>query len=133
MKKFLILILVIFINSTPAKADDLKTVLKQIEKGFTNNKVDLFSNYFSDNCYLSLNNGLSGYYTSNQAYYIFEKYFIKYKITEFITTDYGHGDFNIMIEATIKYNLEGTVYKGQVLITLKNINNKLLITQIFIS
>lgn len=118
---------------TPSKAEDLQTVLKQIEKGFIQNDVNLFSEYFSDNCYLSLNYGVSGYYTASQTYYLFEKYFFNSKTIEFKINDIGKGNNQVLVEATLKYSSAGITYSGQALITLKNINNKFLITQIFIS
>lgn len=133
MKTVFSLIIVWFLIITPSKADELQTVLKQIEKGFTQNNVQLFSDYFGENCYLSLNDGTTGYYTSNQTYYIFEKYFSRYKIIEFKISDYSKGNVQTMIEASIKYSAGGVIYNGQVLITVKNIKNNLVITQIFIS
>jgi len=118
---------------TPSKADDFRQVLKQIEKGFIQNNVKLFADYFNDNCYLSLNNGVSGYYTSSQAYYIFEKYFLNNKIIEYKVNDSSINNNQVIVEVSIKYIVNGITNNGQVLITLKNINNKFLITQFFIS
>lgn len=132
MKKFY-LILSFLIIITPLKADDLPLILKQIEKGFKQNNINNLSGYFSDNCYLSLNNGTTGYYTSNQIYYIFEMYFSKYKVIDFKLDNYNKSSEQIVVEATIKYLYEGKVFNGQVLLTLKNIYGKFVITQIFIS
>ncbi len=131
MKKYYLIIC--FLIITPLKADDLPLVVKLIEKGFKQNNINNLSGYFVDNCYLSLNNGTTGYYTSNQIYYIFEKYFNKYKVIDFNIDNYNKGNEQIIIEANIKYLYEGKAFNGQVLITLKNIYGKFVITQIFIS
>jgi len=133
MNKLYLILISLFLLLTPSKAEDFKTVLKQIQKGFEQNNAKLFSNYFDDNCYLSLNNGISGYYTSNQAYYIFEKYFSTYKILEFKVVESAKSNIQVIIEIAVKYVKDGNTNTGQVLITLKNYNDKFLITQIFIS
>jgi hypothetical protein len=133
MNKLYLILISLFLLLTPSKAEDFKTVLKQIQKGFEQNNAKLFSNYFDDNCYLSLNNGISGYYTSNQAYYIFEKYFSTYKILEFKVVESAKSNIQVIIEIAVKYVKDCNTNTGQVLITLKNYNDKFLITQIFIS
>ena len=50
-------------------------IFNDIESGIVSNDVKKFSQYFSSQPYISLVNGVNGYYSSNQAFYIMEDFF----------------------------------------------------------
>ena len=58
-------------------------ILNEIEEGIIDNDVKAFSRYFSSQPYISLLNGVNGYYSSNQAYYILEEFFNSFKVISF--------------------------------------------------
>ena len=58
-------------------------IFNDIESGISSNDVKKLSKYFSPQPYISLINGVNGYYSSNQAYYILEDFFDTYKILSF--------------------------------------------------
>ena len=97
MKKLLITILIIFcaqvfiaqenqlnqnldFNSLNSTANG---ILDDIEKGISDTKTSRISPYLSSQIYLSFLNGISGYYSSNQAYYVIEKFLKEYKVISF--------------------------------------------------
>jgi len=53
----------------------LEKVFTDIENGLSSGNVNLLSKHFSSQNYLSLSNGISGYYSSNQTYYILQDLF----------------------------------------------------------
>ena len=119
--------------STDSKVKVQSIVFKDIEKGIVSNDVEKFSQYFSPQPYISLVNGVNGYYSSNQAYYIMEDFFNSFKIVSFKmeetktegTVSYGKGDYY--------YEKKGRREVAHLYITLSKSGNKWYITQISIN
>lgn len=62
-------------------------IFSDIERTFSSGNVSLISNYFPSQIYLSLSNGVNGFYSGNQAYYILQDFFqlnqpITFKFTQ---------------------------------------------------
>ncbi len=62
-------------------------IFSDIEKTFSSGNVSLISRYFPSQIYLSLSNGVNGFYSGNQAYYILQDFFqinqpINFKYTQ---------------------------------------------------
>ena len=117
-------------------ANKVKTqsiIFNEIEAGILKNEVKSFSQYFSSQPYISLINGVNGYYSSNQAYYILEDFFNSFKVVSF-------GFEEKKIEESVSYG-KGTYYfekKGKreaahLYITLSKSGSKWYITQISIN
>ena len=119
--------------STDSKVKVQSIVFSEIEKGIVSNDVKKFSQYFSPQPYISLVNGVNGYYSSNQAYYIMEDFFNSFKIVSFKmeetktegTVSYGKGDYY--------YEKKGRREVAHLYITLSKSGNKWYITQISIN
>ena len=119
--------------STDSKVKVQSIVFNDIEKGIVSNDVNKFSQYFSPQPYISLVNGVNGYYSSNQAYYIMEDFFNSFKIVSFEmaetktegTVSYGKGDYY--------YEKKGRREVAHLYITLSKSGNKWCITQISIN
>jgi len=119
--------------STDSKVKVQSIVFNDIEKGIVSNDVKKFSQYFSPQPYISLVNGVNGYYSSNQAYYIMEDFFNSFKIVSFKleetktegTVSYGKGDYY--------YEKKGRREVAHLYITLSKSGNKWYITQISIN
>ena len=60
-----------------------RTAFEKIEGSISAGNVEGLSGYFSSQMYLSLSNGISGYYSSNQAYYVLQDFFKIYHVTDF--------------------------------------------------
>jgi hypothetical protein len=119
--------------STDSKVKVQSIVFNDIEKGIVSNDVKKFSQYFSPQPYISLVNGVNGYYSSNQAYYIMEDFFNSFKIVSFEMAEtktegnvsYGKGDYY--------YEKKGRREVAHLYITLSKSGNKWYITQISIN
>ena len=61
----------------------IKNVFDEIEMGISTGKASSISRFLSGQTYLSFSNGVNGYYSSNQAYYILEDYFKIYRVISF--------------------------------------------------
>ncbi len=59
------------------------TIFDEIETGILSNDVKSFSQYFSPQPYISLINGVNGYYSSNQTFYIIEDFLNTFKVVDF--------------------------------------------------
>ena len=119
--------------STDSKVKVQSIVFNDIEKGIVSHDVKKFSQYFSPQPYISLVNGVNGYYSSNQAYYIMEDFFNSFKIVSFEMAEtktegnvsYGKGDYY--------YEKKGRREVAHLYITLSKSGNKWCITQISIN
>jgi Domain of unknown function (DUF4783) len=119
--------------STDSKVKVQSIVFNDIEKGIVTNDVKKISQYFSPQPYISLVNGVNGYYSSNQAYYIMEDFFNSFKIVSFKmeetktegTVSYGKGDYY--------FEKKGRREVAHLYITLSKSGNKWYIAQISIN
>jgi hypothetical protein len=110
-----------------------KIIFNDIESGIASNDVKKFSQYFSSQPYISLVNGVNGYYSSNQAYYIMEDFFNSFKVVSFKmeetksegSVSYGKGDYY--------FEKKGRREVAHLYITLSKSGNKWYITQISIN
>lgn len=108
-------------------------IFSNIESGIVNNDVEKFSQYFSPQPYISLINGVNGYYSSNQAFYILEKFFNEYRVVSFKleegktegTISYGKGDY--------QYEQKGRREAAHFYVTLNKSGSKWYITQLSIN
>ena len=115
------------------KQSESRRIFSEIREGIANRDVESIARYFSSQTYLSLSNGISGYYSSNQAYYVLEDFFKIYRVTAF-RFDNIHSDSNNPY-ATGEYQFE---YRGkrdisQVYIALKKTGKNWKISQITIN
>lgn len=58
-------------------------IFSDIERTFSSGNISLISSYFPSQIYLSLSNGVNGFYSSNQAYYILQDFFQIYQPINF--------------------------------------------------
>ena len=121
------------LNTDSKKVKIQSVIFNDIETGIINNDVNKLSQYFSSQPYISLVNGVNGYYSSNQAYYILEDFFNSFKVVSFKmeetktegTVSYGKGDYY--------YEKKGRREVAHLYITLSKSGNKWYITQISIN
>lgn len=61
----------------------VEKIFTQISDGISKGEIGLFSEYFSNQTYLSLSSGQSGYYSASQAFYILQDYFRIHQAVQF--------------------------------------------------
>lgn len=140
---FLIIIIPFFIypqesNLVP-KSDNKKNLqvdlelFSEIESGIKEANVNQISKYFGQQTYFSLSNGINGYYSSNQAFYVLEDFFNLYRVTSF-KIDHTKNDKNTAYATGVyNYDNKGKRSTAQVYISLKKIGNNWNITQLTIN
>jgi hypothetical protein len=105
----------------------------RIESAISQGDVNLLSSYLGSQTYLSLSNGIRGYYSSNQTYYVLEDFFRIYNVTSF-HFDNLNLDENVPYATGIyNYEFKGKRNTAQVYVSLKKTGNSLKITQITIN
>ena len=108
-------------------------IFNRIESAIAQGDVTLLSSYLGSQTYLSLSNGIRGYYSSNQTYYVLEDFFRIYSVTSF-NFDNLNVDENIPYATGIyNYEFKGKRNSVQAYVSLKKIGNRLKITQITIN
>jgi len=120
------------LNSTK-KVKIQSQILNEIETSIQDNDIKSLSKYFSSQPYISLINGVNGYYSSNQAYYILENFFNTFKVVSFSfeekkaeeSVSYGKGAYY--------YEKKGKRENAHLYITLNKAGSKWYITQISIN
>ncbi|HMU44133.1 MAG TPA: DUF4783 domain-containing protein [Ignavibacteriaceae bacterium] len=110
-----------------------KRIFSEIENDFAEGSVSKISNLFNAQTYFSLSNGVSGYYSSNQAFYILQEFFKIHQVISFrfsniySDTNYPYATGNYF------YEHKGKRESAKVFVALKRIGNNLKITQITIN
>jgi len=108
-------------------------IFQEIENGIVESDVSKIARYFSPKPYLSFSNGVTGYYSSNQAYYVLEDFFNIYKVISF-KFDHKKNDGTISYATGIYYyESRGKRDLAQVYLTLSKIGDNWFITQISIN
>ena len=119
--------------SSDTKVKTQTIIFNNLESGILTNDVEKISKYFSPQPYISLINGVNGYYSSNQAYYILEDFFTTYKVVSFKISEtkneesvsYGKGDYY--------FEKKGKREVAHLYVTLSKSGSKWHITQISIN
>ena len=119
--------------SSDTKIKTQTIIFNNLESGILTNDVKKISKYFSPQPYISLINGVNGYYSSNQAYYILEDFFTIYKVVSFKISEtkneesvsYGKGDYY--------FEKKGKREVAHLYVTLSKSGSKWHITQISIN
>lgn len=121
-------------NLNPTGTVKIQSIIfDEIETGILNNDVKSFSRYFTSQPYISLINGVNGYYSSNQTYYIMEDFFNSFKVVSFKfeekkteeSVSYGKGAYY--------FEKKGKREVAHLYITLSKAGSRWYITQISIN
>jgi hypothetical protein len=108
-------------------------IFDEIELGISNGKASSISPYLSGQIYLSLSNGVNGYYSSNQAYYVLEDFFKIYRVISFKLQNLN--TFETVPYATGVYHFDYRGKRGssRVYISLNKSGNNWKISQLTIN
>lgn len=115
------------------KANLQSIIFNDIESGIANNDLKKFSQYFSSQPYISLINGVNGYYSSNQTYYIMEDFFKSFKVVSFRFEEKKSGEPLSFGKGTYYYEKKGKREAAHLYITLSKSGSRWYITQISIN
>ena len=115
------------------KVARVQVVFNQIEASISAGNVSGLSNYLPSQTYLSLSNGIRGYYSSNQAFYILEDFFKIYNVTSFRFDNLNSGENTPYATGVYNYEYKGKRNSAQVYISLRKIRRNWKITQITIN
>jgi len=72
--------------------ENYKHIFSAIEKGIDQGNIEFFAQYLNKRVSLNMPTGESGYFSSNQAYYIIKNFFGFRKLIRFSFTTYGETD-----------------------------------------
>jgi len=106
--------------------------IEDIKIGFIKSDVSKISRYISSQVYLSLLTGVSGYYSSNQAYYILEKFLKDYSVISFSFERLSINSTTPYATGTYYYEHKGNRSEAKVYLSLKLLYDSWEITQISI-
>lgn len=141
IKDFLIITCLFFAQINLISSQDLKRynyteidpakIFEEIAHGLSEGEVAPISLFFGAQIYISLPTGASGYYSSNQAYYVLQNFFNVYKVVTYKTTFIGTGNspYSTGVLTYVINNKRGT---AQVFISLEGSGNNWRITQLTI-
>lgn len=113
--------------------NECSKVFSDISQGIANQNIEDVARYFSSQTYLSLSNGISGYYSSNQAYYVLEDFFKIYTVTAFRFNNIQTDSNNPYATGEYQFDYRGQKDIAQVYIALKKAGKNWKITQITIN
>ena len=108
-------------------------IFKEIESGINEGNMERISKYFGQQTYLSFSNGINGYYSSNQAFYVVEDFFKLYRVTSFKLDNIKNNSNHSYATGKYNYDNKGQRSTAQVYISLKKIGNNWIITQFTIN
>ena len=147
MKKIIILILIfilgqqIFAQEYPIKSEINSNsqntvayeILEEIEMGISKTKLSAISPHLSSHIYISFLNGVSSYYSSNQAYYVLENFFKEYNVISFKFDSFNFNTVIPFAKGSYYYEHKGNRSEAKVYLTMKLTGESWKITQISIN
>lgn len=120
-------------NSNNKQKNESSGVFDEISKGIAGSDVEAIARYFSPQTYLSLSSGISGYYSSNQAFYVLEDFFKVYRVTAFRFDNIQADSNNPYATGEYQFEYRGKRDIAQVYLALKKTGNSWKISQITIN
>jgi hypothetical protein len=110
-----------------------RVIFSKIEEGFAFRDINKFSQNISSQTYLSLPNGITGYYSATQVFYILQDFSRIYKPVSFRFLTINDRTDNPYASGYYRYESKGVRGTAQVYISLKLFGNSWKISQITIN
>ena len=104
-------------------------IIKDVENGILQNNVRSFSRYFDKNIYVTLREGETGYFSSNQAVYVLQNYFESHRFLRFAFSTINVTDVPIYATGGGTYISRGSQEHVQIYITVSHARGGYVITQ----
>lgn len=109
------------------------SALDEIGQGISSGNISSIYSLFSSQIYLNLSNGVSGYYSSNQAYYVIQEFLKTHQVISLNINDIQEDEENVYATGAYSSLVKGKRESSQIYISLKRSNKKWKITQITIN
>lgn len=116
-----------------SKKQNTQAIFKQIEYGIAKGDVSVLFPYLDSQTYLSLSNGIRGYYSANQAYYVLEDFFRIYNVTSFRFDNIRADESSPYATGVYYFDFKGKRNNVQAYIAVKKTGNSWKISQITIN
>ena len=113
-----------------SQINSAEVILTEIESGIAKGNFAVIYKHLSPQTYFSLTNGIRGYYSSNQAYYILEDFFKVYQVLSFKFHSLQIDKGNPYATGIYYYEFKGKRETAQVFISLKNTGKSWKIIQV---
>ena len=123
----------VVIKAQGSSGKDAQKTFLRIEEGIANATVDKLSKYFGNRNYFSLSNGVSGYYSTNQSYYVIKDFLSIYQPISFKLTNIVTETTTPFASGILKYNSKGVRGTSIIFISLHFIDGEWKISQITIN
>lgn len=107
-----------------------KEVFDEIGNAINEKDISTLSRHLRSQTYLNLPNGISGYYSANQAYFVLEDFLKKYRVLSFEFDEINTSTINPYATGIYKYDLNGRRKSVHLYIQLRESSNNWSITQI---
>lgn len=113
--------------------NEVSKIFQKFENGMNTGAVKEFSSFFNSETYISLESGISSYFSQSQSYYVLKDFFSSYipirfkfmRINDSTELPFAVGQFT--------YSLRGIRGSSQVFVSLKKNGNTWKISQISIN
>jgi hypothetical protein len=112
------------------ESKDFRIVFEEIQHGFESGNMAAFSTHLGSQVQVTLRGEKSGYYSSNQAYYILESFLKTRKIVSFEFTSVGETEATPYATGSMVFNHKGMREVAQVYVALMKSEEKWVIAEI---
>lgn len=116
-----------------SQLSSFNNALESIELGLKMGKVSELSHFVDNQIYLNLSNGIIGYYSSNQAYYVLADFFKSHRMISIDFDNSLSNNSNPIAIGNCQYFSNDKQESAQIYISLKFINKKWKLSQITIN
>lgn len=113
--------------------NEVKVILLKIGNGIRTGAIREFSDELMEETYISLESGVSAYFSANQSFYVLKDFFQHFRPTGFKMIKKSTSSETPFAVGQLTYNKNGIRGESQVFITLKLENNKWKISQLIIN
>lgn len=110
-----------------------QSIFDEIESGISAGQASSLAPYLSGQTYLSFSNGVNGYYSTNQAYYILEDFFNIYRVVSFKFQNVKSDENIPYATGTYHFDNKGKRGMARVFISLTRSKNNWKISQLTIN
>jgi Domain of unknown function (DUF4783) len=120
-------------TNTSVHNNKVVNVIRKIESAIANNDIESLSDHLGSQTYLNLPNGISGYYSANQAYFVLEDFLKTYRVTSFSFDEINTKSNTPFATGSYEYDLKGNRDTARIYLQLRNTGKGWKINQITIN
>jgi Domain of unknown function (DUF4783) len=113
-----------------SRQDGYRRIFSSVQDGLGSGDVRSFSQHMGSQVYINLRGGESGYYSANQAYYVIESYLKTRKLVNLNFSTIGESDARPYATGSAGLVVRGNREFAQVYVSLSQVGEKWIITQI---